>query len=92
MTRDIVFDLSSLTKALVTTTAIMLLVREGKIRLETASRASSRTSACTGRRTSRSASALALLGAAGVAAVLQGRREGREEGHDALLRAPRHPA
>jgi CubicO group peptidase (beta-lactamase class C family) len=34
MTRDIVFDLSSLTKALVTTTAIMLLVREGKVRLE----------------------------------------------------------
>lgn len=34
MHRDIVFDLSSLTKALVTTTAIMLLVREGKMRLE----------------------------------------------------------
>jgi CubicO group peptidase (beta-lactamase class C family) len=34
MGRDIVFDLSSLTKALVTTTAIMLLVREGKVRLE----------------------------------------------------------
>jgi CubicO group peptidase (beta-lactamase class C family) len=34
MTRDIVFDLSSLTKALVTTTAMMLLVREGKVRLE----------------------------------------------------------
>ncbi|MGH7894129.1 MAG: serine hydrolase domain-containing protein [Candidatus Binatia bacterium] len=34
MTRDIVFDLSSLTKALATTTAIMLLVREGKIRLD----------------------------------------------------------
>jgi CubicO group peptidase (beta-lactamase class C family) len=34
MTRDMVFDLSSLTKALVTTTAIMLLVREGKVRLE----------------------------------------------------------
>ena len=34
MTRDIVFDLSSLTKALVTTTSIMLLVREGKLRLE----------------------------------------------------------
>jgi len=34
MTRDIVFDLSSLTKALVTTTAIMILVREGKIRLD----------------------------------------------------------
>lgn len=34
MTRDIVFDLSSLTKALVTTTAVMLLVREGKVRLE----------------------------------------------------------
>lgn len=34
MRPDIVFDLSSLTKALVTTTAIMLLVREGKMRLE----------------------------------------------------------
>ena len=34
MTRDMVFDLSSLTKALVTTTAIMLLVREGKLRLD----------------------------------------------------------
>ncbi len=34
MGRDVVFDLSSLTKALVTTTAIMLLVREGKIRLD----------------------------------------------------------
>ena len=34
MTRDIVFDLSSLTKALVTTTAVMLLVREGKVRLD----------------------------------------------------------
>jgi CubicO group peptidase (beta-lactamase class C family) len=34
MTRDIVFDLSSLTKALVTTTAVMLLVREGKMRLD----------------------------------------------------------
>ena len=34
MTRDIVFDLSSLTKALVTTTAIMMLVREGKLRLD----------------------------------------------------------
>ena len=34
MTRDIVFDLSSLTKALVTTTALMLLVREGKVRLD----------------------------------------------------------
>jgi CubicO group peptidase (beta-lactamase class C family) len=34
MTKDIVFDLSSLTKALVTTTAVMLLVREGKLRLE----------------------------------------------------------
>ena len=34
MTKDIVFDVSSLTKALVTTTAVMLLVREGKIRLE----------------------------------------------------------
>jgi CubicO group peptidase (beta-lactamase class C family) len=34
MTRDIVFDLASLTKALVTTTAVMLLVREGKVRLE----------------------------------------------------------
>ena len=34
MTRDIVFDLSSLTKPLVTTTAVMLLVREGKMRLD----------------------------------------------------------
>ena len=34
MTRDMVFDLASLTKALVTTTAIMLLVREGKLRLD----------------------------------------------------------
>ncbi len=34
MRRDTVFDLSSLTKALATTTAIMLLVREGKIRLD----------------------------------------------------------
>jgi CubicO group peptidase (beta-lactamase class C family) len=34
MGRDVVFDLSSLTKALVTTTAIMLLVREGKVRLD----------------------------------------------------------
>lgn len=34
MTRDIVFDLSSLTKALVTTTAVMILVREGKLRLD----------------------------------------------------------
>jgi CubicO group peptidase (beta-lactamase class C family) len=34
MTRDMVFDLSSLTKALVTTTAVMLLVREGKLRLD----------------------------------------------------------
>jgi CubicO group peptidase (beta-lactamase class C family) len=34
MTKDIVFDVSSLTKALVTTTAVMLLVREGKVRLE----------------------------------------------------------
>ena len=34
MTKDIVFDVSSLTKALVTTTAIMLLVRQGKVRLE----------------------------------------------------------
>src|SRR6185436_4446135 len=34
MTKDIVFDVSSLTKALVTTTAVMLLVREGKIRPE----------------------------------------------------------
>jgi CubicO group peptidase (beta-lactamase class C family) len=34
MTRDMVFDLASLTKALVTTTAVMLLVREGKLRLD----------------------------------------------------------
>ncbi len=34
MTRDMVFDLASLTKALVTTTAVMILVREGKIRLD----------------------------------------------------------
>jgi CubicO group peptidase (beta-lactamase class C family) len=34
MTRDMVFDLSSLTKALVTTTAVMILVREGKLRLD----------------------------------------------------------
>jgi CubicO group peptidase (beta-lactamase class C family) len=34
MKADTIFDLSSLTKPLATTTAIMLLVREGKIRLD----------------------------------------------------------
>jgi CubicO group peptidase (beta-lactamase class C family) len=34
MERDTVFDLSSLTKPLATTTALMLLVREGKLRVE----------------------------------------------------------
>ena len=34
MTPDMVFDLSSLTKALATTTAVMLLVREAKMRLD----------------------------------------------------------
>jgi CubicO group peptidase (beta-lactamase class C family) len=34
MRRDTVFDLSSLTKPLATTTAIMILVREGKLRLD----------------------------------------------------------
>jgi len=34
MERDTVFDLSSLTKPLATTTAVMLLVREGKLRVE----------------------------------------------------------
>jgi CubicO group peptidase (beta-lactamase class C family) len=34
MQADTIFDLSSLTKPLATTTAIMLLMREGKIRLD----------------------------------------------------------
>lgn len=34
MEEDTIFDLSSLTKALATTTAVMLLVRDGKVRLE----------------------------------------------------------
>ena len=51
MARDTIFDLSSLTKPLATTTAVMLLVARGRARARRLrSRGSSPTSACTGKK------------------------------------------
>ena len=56
MTLDTIFDLASLTKVVATTTSVMKLVEDGRIRLtDRGRRRSSRVSSATARPTSRSA-------------------------------------
>ena len=55
MTLDTIFDLASLTKVVATTTSVMMLIEQGKLRLTIASRPSSPASSATARPTSPSA-------------------------------------